>query len=223
MSSIIASRPMNFFERVTANVSPCFINLAIDIEDPKIIPDYLAIIKRNSPPFYMKTDKEFLYRFKDAEFPIHRIPATGSDPLATVSVNSHKIVLNYFHSFFSRAQFLHIINEIQNPSIFSTPLRIDDTHPIHDVSPISYHYRLPHLTHYINKRVMIPDQTDIFQLINSQYDITKLRCNKYDSTTKNYILAVKAINMKNGFSIYDDGWGTGTAYDIRRSLPMGKC
>lgn len=241
MSSIIASRPMNFYERVTANVSPCFINLAIDIEDSKIIPDYLEKIKLNSPPFYMKTDKEFLYRFKDAEFPICRIPetitnlqdsiectlqncpATGSDPLATVSFNSHKIVLNYCHSFFSRAQFLHIINEIQNPSIFSTPLRIDDTHPIHDVSPISYHYQLPHLTHYINKRVMIPDQTDIFQLISSQYDITKLRCNKYDSTTKNYILAVKAINMKNGFSNYDDDWGTGTAYDIRRSLPMGKC
>lgn len=75
---------------------------------------------------------------------------------------------------------------------------------------------------------MIPDQTDIFQLItkliiSSQKDITKLRCNKYDSTTKNYILAVKAINMKNGFSNYDNGWGTCTAYDIRRSLPMGKC
>lgn len=257
MSSIIASRPMNFFERVTANVSPCFINLAIDIEDPKIIPDYLEIIKRNSPPFYMKADKVFLYRFKDAEFPIHHIPetitnlqdsiewtlqncpATGSDPLATVSVNSHKIVLNYCHSFFSGAMFLHIINEIQNPSNLSIPtfpLRYEDTHPIHDVSPISYHYQLPHLTHYINKRVMIPDQTNIFQLINSQYDITKLPCSKYDSTTKNYkvkeiteylatcyILAVKAINMKNGFSNYDDGWGTGTAYDIRRSLPIGKC
>lgn len=202
MNSIIASRPMNFFERVTANVFPCFINLAIDIEDPKAIPDYLEIIKRNSPPFYMKADKENLYRFANTKFPIHNIPetiidlkdsivwslkncpVTGSDPLATVAVNSHKIVLNYCHSFFSGAMLMHVVNEIQNPSNLEIPifpLTIEETYPLQEIQPLSYHYQLPHLTHYINKRVKYPDQTDIFQQVNSQFDITKLPCCKYNN------------------------------------------
>ncbi|OHT07700.1 hypothetical protein TRFO_24044 [Tritrichomonas foetus] len=245
-NKMIAMRPIHPLEKMYASVIPCYINLGIDVEDPKAIPTILERAKNASPPFFMKVKNDTLCRFEKPDFQVVKMPdeitdledsltwalknchPNGTDKLATVAVNSSKIVLSYNHGFFSGHMMMNVMNEVQNPTkdlkIPYFPINLDDVFSIHDVKPFSIHYQKPQIAHYANTRVTKPDESDVLQLVSNTFDSRKELTEIYDPkkdvlkgltefTAAAYILTFKSFNENLG------DWGIQTAYDTVKSLP----
>ena len=241
-NKIIAQRPLHFFEKMYTQIIPCFINLAIDVDDPSQINNIINSIVHVSPPFYIKADKENLYRFEKPNIKIHKIPeniskiedsmtwaikncpADGSNNVATIAASSHKIVFSYCHSFFSGRMLFNAMSELIKPTNYHIPIfpnTLADTHDIHGVEPITSHYQHPCFCHYKNIRVKHPDPNDYLQLANASFDINSLNCvqnGKVKGLTE-YLAACYIVALKSFGEIPGDGWGIQTAYDVLRSLP----
>ena len=242
---VIAMRPISTFEKIYTLDFPCYVNLGIDVDDPKSVPGILESIKNASPPFYFTTDNVNIYRHENDIFHVKKIPeeitdleksvewvlknnrANGTDKLATVSASSHKIVMHYNHGFFSGAMMMNVMREVMKPSknvkIPLLPLTLPDLFPMNDRKPISMHYQKPTITHYNNVRVKKPDTSDILQVVSETYnakDLDVIYDKRFDTLRglTEYTAALYILTAKS-FHDLGDKWGIQTAYDTLRSVP----
>ena len=222
---------------------PSRIQLALDIEDPNVISKYVDILNKIVASLHLRCDYSNVYQTPKKSKVFHLpenltklddciawslmyAPVESTWPLATIAVNSHKLVLNSTHAFMDGGGFVNIVNELLNPTVDKpiTPLQMamEDVFAdeISNSPPDPLGLRDKTFTHFKETPPKSPDFGDVLELVPFQSPVEHLACynngkvkglTEWISTAM--ILASKAMHD------LGDEFGIQTAINLRQYLP----
>ena len=239
----VLCRKLTPMEDYSIKWRPSMIQLALDIEDPRAIPKCVETLKNVTSSLHLRCDDTKVYQ-TTKEPPIHKLPehltnledciqwtllyapVSTTWPMGTISVSSHKVVLNSTHAFLDGHGFVDLINEIMNPTVkgLIDPRPVPMEHvlkkELQSCEPYALDLRDTSFTHFKNVAPKQPDYGDVLELVAYQCPAEQLSCyenGKVKGLTEwisaSMILAAKAIHD------LGDEFGIQAAVDMRQHLP----
>ena len=214
------------------------VQLGMDIESPKAIPDLIQQIDKAVLALHLKSDGKNVFH-TNAPVQVHKMPEDltdlnqclkwsidnanpdGYETLATVSANSHKIVVNGSHAFFDGATTLQLFKTLTGENNhypdLKIPLAFEEVFEdyLKTVPPVPAEFRLRLYTHLPADNLQ--DKKAMTESVYSEIPIKDLFCYQggkvkgmTEAMSSAMMLACKAIN-DNG-----DDFGLKVTCDLRR-------
>ena len=237
------SRKLAATEKQFTFIRPSTIQLAFDIEDPLAIPPMIETIKKTLSALYVRTDGENVFPTKEP-VKIHKIPESITNlndtvmwvrenadtattyPLATISANSHKLVVNANHGFADGGTLFNTFKEVMNPSqtpsnLLPLPLVVEElfADQLKRAIPVTREWRSPYITHLKVDKPDHPDPNDKEGFVVSEVPAESLFCfanGKVKGLTE--ALAASAVLSAKAIHDFGDQFGLQASVDLRRFM-----